>query len=126
MWKIYFWLIIGLHLLVIGVFIFVNNINLVETEINFFSATYDFLILLISIFSMLGFYGYIFKKEFLSKEVWKFTFLLLLIDSIGNFLYSSIEKDYIIMSAMVIFIPFFYALYKYAFINENTEVLVNG
>jgi len=122
MWKIYFWLIIGLHLLIIGVFIFVDNINLFETEMNFFSATYDFLILLISIFSMLGFYGYIFKKEFLSKEVWKFTFLLVLIDSIGDFLYSLIEKDYITIGAMAIFIPLFYALYKYAFKNKNRGI----
>lgn len=124
MWKIYFWLIIGLHLLLIGVFIFVDDIDVFETDISFLSVTYDVLIILISIFSLLGFYGYIFKKEFLSKEVWKFTFLLVLIESIGNFLYSLIEKDYITIGAMAIFVPFFYALYKYAF--KNTEVIVNG
>lgn len=124
MWKIYFWLIIGLHLLIIGVFIFVDDIDVFETDISFLSATYDVLIILISIFSLLGFYSYIFKKEFLSKEIWKFTFLLILINSIGEFLYSVLEKDYITMGSFVIFIPYFYALYKYAF--KNTKVLVNG
>lgn len=124
-WKIYFWLILGLHLLIIGVFIFVDDIDFFKTEINFFSATYDVLMILISIFSLLGLYGYIFKKRFLSKEIWKFAFLLILIDSLGEFLYSLAEKDYISMGIMIIFIPYFYALYKYAFKNAE-EVLING
>lgn len=121
LWKIYFWLIIGLNLLVIGVVIFVNDIDFFETKINFFSVTYDVLMILISTFSLLGLYGYIFKKRFLSKEIWKFIFLLMLIDLVGEILYSLLEKDYILLSVIVI--PYFYALYKYAF--TNTEVLVN-
>jgi hypothetical protein len=44
LWKIYFWLILGLYLLLIGVFIFVDDIDFFETKINFFSAIYDGLI----------------------------------------------------------------------------------
>jgi len=126
LWKIYFWLIIGLHLLIIGVFTFAEEINYFETDISFLSATYDILIILISIFSLLGLYGYIFKKKYLSKEIWKFIFLLLLIDSVGEFIYLLLEKDYISMSIMAIFIPYFYALYKYAFQGKSSEVSVNG
>ena len=125
MWKIYFWLLIVLNLLIMWFFIFVKDVNCFEADISFLSASYDVLIILISIFSLLGLYGYIFKKKILSKEIWKFIFFLILIDSVGETLYSLLEKDYISMSIMIIFIPYFYALYKYAFINEDTKVLLN-
>jgi len=126
MWKIYFWLILGLHILVIGVFIFVDDIDFFETDISFLSATYDVLIILISIFSLLGLYGYVFNKKFLSKEIWKFTFLLILIDSVGEFLYSLLEKDYFTMGGIAIFIPYFYALYRYTYKNRDLRVSLDG
>jgi len=117
---------IGLHLLFIGVFIFADNVDYFEANMSFLSTTYDVLMILISIFSLLGLYAYVFKKKFLSKEIWKFIFFLILIDSIGDILYSLLEKDYFSMGIMIIFIPYFYALYKYSFLNENLEVSVNG
>jgi len=125
LWKIYFWLTIGLYLLLIGAFIVIDDTNLFETKMNFFSTTYDILMILISVFSLLGLYGYIFKKKILSQEIWKFIFSLILIDSIGNILYSLLEKDYFFIIVMIIFIPYFYALYKYSFVNENLKVSTN-
>lgn len=116
----------GIYILLIGAFIiFINNPNLFETKINFFSTTYDILMALISVFSLLGLYGYIFKKKILSQEIWKFIFYLILIDSTGNILYALLERDYSSVGVMIIFIPYFYALYKYAFANENLKVSTN-
>ena len=126
MWKIYFWLLIGLHLLGTGVIIFIDDVDYFETNISFLSTTYDVLIGLIYIFSLLGLYGYVFKKKFLSEEIWKFTFFLMLIDSLGSSLYLLLEKNYISVAIITIFIPYFYALYKYSFVNENSEVSVDG
>lgn len=116
---------IGLHLLSIGVFIFADDVDYFEPNMSLLSTTYDVLIMLIYIFSLLGLYAYVFKKKFLSKEIWKFIFFLMLIDSVGDILYSLLEKDYPSISVMIIFIPYFYALYKYAFVNENLEVSIN-
>jgi len=125
MWKIYFWLFIGLHFLGIGAFIFIDDIDFFETDISYLSATYDVVIGLIYIFSLLGLYGYVFKKKNLSKEICKFIFFLMLIDSVGEFFYLLLEKDYISMGFITIFIPYFYALYKYAFVNKNPEGILS-
>ncbi len=119
LWKIYFCVMLGL-LLLIGDIVILKLI-----QINPLSKVYDILIVSILIFGLLALYGYVFNKKYFSKEIWKFIFLLLLIESTGDLIDVLLDKNYASILEMSIFIPYFYALYKYAFQSEKAEVPVD-
>ncbi|WP_345977983.1 hypothetical protein [Sulfurimonas sp. HSL3-7] len=128
LWKIYFWLIAGLYMLVIIFvpFLIFNDATLFETKINIFSNGYDALVFLISLFGLVGFYGYVFRKKFLSQDIWKFIFLLILIETLGETVNILLERNYFTLVATIVFLPMMYGLYSYAFKAETSKVAANG
>lgn len=121
-WKIYFWFVVFSSLCLLG-FLLVNEQKLFFG--NIFSRIYDLFFLVVAVISILSIKGYIYKKRYFSKYIWVFLFLIIMVDSLGylffelNYFFSS-NSDYLYFG--ILFIPWFYALYKYTFcMNEIFE-----
>ena len=125
-WKVYFWFIVFSSLCLLG-FLFLNEEKLFFG--NIFSRIYDFFFLSVATISILSIRGYIYKKRYFSKYIWVFLFLIIIVDSLGYLFFEfdylfSINNYYLYFG--ILFIPWFYALYKYTFcMNEIFEDELN-
>lgn len=82
---------------------------------------------LISLIGLIGLWGYVFKKEWLSPSFWKFFFGFNLVWMIGSLYYMSEEflpkEDPLLMYftfaialiILLLHIPYIYALFQYAY-----------
>jgi len=110
-WKIYFYIFSGLILLYMYILLFESNEifnGLYKSEV--FYQIFGFVL---SLFSFIGLFGYVYQKKIFYKDFWIFIFVLLLVDNIGSLLVESQIKEYIWF--YIIFIPLYIALYKYSF-----------
>lgn len=93
-----------------------DKLNDIFENRNLFSNIYDIAFLAIYIISIIGLRGFIYKKRYFTKELWKFIFFMLLIEYIGNEIYTFNDYDKLghILEAIGT-IPILYALYEYVF-----------
>lgn len=109
-WRIYFYIFLGLTLFYMYILLFDNNEifdGLYKSEV--FYEIFEFVLFLVS---FIGLYGFVYRKRIFYKDFWIFIFILSIIDVIGSLL---IEPQEIDTWIYILFIPFYIALYKYAF-----------
>jgi len=93
-----------------------DNLNDIFENRNVFTNIYDIVFIVIYIISIIGLRGFIYKKRYFTKELWKFIFFMLLIEYIGNEIYTFNGYDELehILEAIGT-LPILYALYEYVF-----------
>ncbi|MDD2887625.1 MAG: hypothetical protein PHY66_08150 [Aliarcobacter sp.] len=109
-WKIYFYIFLGLTLFYTYILLFDNNEifdGLYKSEV--FYEIFEFVLFLVS---FIGLYGFVYRKKIFYKDFWIFIFILSIIDTVG---YSLLEWQEADIWFFIICIPFYIALYKYAF-----------
>lgn len=123
-WKIYFYIIILINILLLGAFIIDGDFLGIFLLENIFGTIYMIFIFILYLISIVGFYCFIYIKRLFFKEFWQYLFFILLIDFIGdsilnfNSMINNIETKWdIVFWIILIIMTFFYflALYKYAF-----------
>ena len=113
-WKLYFWLIVILTCIVLGVLVVTEESVLLEE--NIFTNIYIIMYSGISLLSLSGLYGFIYEKKFFYKELWIFILAIIIIEELSELV--SLFYDYQFLMFLIIYIfllPFYYGLYKYAF-----------
>ena len=109
-WRIYFYVFLAFDIFLLYM-LFISNeeifSGLYKSEI--FYQIFQFIIFFIS---FIGLFGYVYLKKIFYKDFWIFIFILSIIDVIGSILLEPQEIDTWIY---ILFIPFYIALYKYAF-----------
>lgn len=78
-------------------------------NLKFFYEISEFVLVLVS---FIGLYGFVYRKRIFYKDFWIFIFILSIIDIVGS---SLLEWQESYIWIYVICIPFYIALYKYAF-----------
>lgn len=114
LWKTYFWFLVILTLLIL-IAIFIVGIDMF-IEDNIFSNIYDFIFSIISTFSLIGVYGFIYENKYFNKELWMFIFIILGIEGASEIInyFNNYQFLYLLIT-YIILIPYFYALYQYSF-----------
>lgn len=82
---------------------------------------------IIAIINTLGFYGYVYKKQFYSQSFWKIIFIVTVIDVVVSIIYygfqdAELGTEGIIFLAVFTFIimfPFLLGIYRYGFQNQK-------
>jgi len=117
LWKIYFWIM--LVLLIVSIFL-ENSYGLVGTVIGIVS-------MIISIISTVGFYGYVYKKQFFSQSFWKIIFIISVIDVIVTTIYYGLkdtsgqgELIFITIFTFIVMYPLLLGLYRYGFQKQKS------
>lgn len=120
-WKIYYWSMILLSILIVGALI---GVGIIEPEMftaqfsdkHIFSTLYEVIFTLIFFVSLVGLKGFIYDKKYFTKELWTFIFMMILVNYIGNKIYdyNDHERLWQILEAFMT-VPILYAIYKYTF-----------
>lgn len=112
LWKIYFWIM--LVLLIVSMFL-ENEYGLVGTVIGIVS-------MIIAIINTVGFYGYVYKKQFFSQSFWKIIFIITVIDVIVTTIYYGFkdasdqgELIFVTILTFIVMYPLLLGLYRYGF-----------
>ena len=119
--KIYYWLMVLSSLVVIVSLIALlimdlDKFNDIFENRNVFTNIYDIAFIVIYVISILGLRGFIYKKRYFTKNLWKFIFFMLLIEYIGNEIYTFNDYDKLgHMLEAIGTLPILYALYEYIF-----------
>ena len=120
-WKIYYWLMVLTSVIVIGSLIALpimdlDKLNDIFENRNLFTNIYDIAFIAIYIISIIGLRGFIYKKRYFTKELWKFIFFMLLIEFIGNRIYTFNDYDKLEhILDVIVTLPILYALYEYVY-----------
>ncbi|WP_321779362.1 hypothetical protein [Sulfurimonas sp.] len=120
-WKIYYWLMLLASIFIVSTFVFmsITDINEIKTILdgnNIFTNLYDIFFILLFFTSVLGLRGFIYDRIYFIKELWKFIFFMILVEYIGNKIYTFNDYDkveFIIYTVMTL--PILYALYQYIY-----------
>lgn len=114
LWKAYFWLI-TVATFAILIFAVFGEVE-IFIEDNIFSNIYNFVFTVIGIFSLIGIYGFIYEKKCFYKELWMFFLIILVIEGISELIsFFNYYQFFIIAGTYILSLPYYYALYKYAF-----------
>lgn len=114
LWKVYFWFMIVMYLLLVGFILFSDQKVFVED--NEFTNIYDLISFCIGLFSLIGVYGFIYEKKYFNKELWMFICIISIIEIISEVIILIPNYMFLFLIAFyILIIPFYYALYKYAF-----------
>ncbi|SES46051.1 hypothetical protein [Psychrobacillus sp. OK032] len=117
LWKIYFWIM--LVLLIVSLFL-ENEYGWGETVLRIVST-------IIAIINTVGFYGYVYKKQFYSQSFWKIIFIVTVIDAIVSSLYYGFQDAelgiegiiFVTVFTFIIMYPLLLGLYRYGFKKQN-------
>ncbi|TQR19402.1 hypothetical protein [Psychrobacillus vulpis] len=100
-----------------------------ENEYGLVGSVIGIVSMIISIISTVGFYGYVYNKQFFSKSFWKIIFLITVIDLIVTTLYygfeDAAEQGELIFATAFTFIimyPLLLGLYRYGFQKKNDNL----
>ncbi|RRN73959.1 hypothetical protein EI200_04595 [Peribacillus simplex] len=113
-WKVYFWALIAIS--IASMFVETVNGPVLETTDT-----------VISIISTIGLYGYVYKKQFLSKSFWKFIFIITVIE-MPVYIMLDVLNDpelgvggiiFVAAFTLAIMYPFLLGLYRYGFRKQN-------
>ena len=120
-WKIYYWLMILLSIVIVGGLVAVEiiepeTLNAQFSDKHILSTLYNVIFALMFFVSLVGLRGFIYDKKYFTKEFWTFIFMVILVDYIGNKIYGYNDPERIgqILEAFIT-VPILYALYKYTF-----------
>lgn len=109
-WRIYFYIFLVFNIFLLYI-LFTNSkemfSGLYKSEV--FYEISEFVLVLVS---FIGLYGFVYRKRIFYKDFWIFIFILSIIDIVGS---SLLEWQESYIWIYVICIPFYIALYKYAF-----------
>ncbi|WP_075617204.1 hypothetical protein [Paenisporosarcina indica] len=117
LWKIYFWIMFVL--LIVSMFL-ENEYGWVETVLRIAST-------IIAFINTVGFYGYVYKKQFFSQSFWKIIFIITVIDVIVSTLYYGFQDAelgkggiiFVSVFTIIIMFPLLLGLYRYGFQKQN-------
>lgn len=115
LWKIYFWLILAIEI----ASMFVETVHGSVVEIT------D---MVISVISTIGLFGYVYKKQLLSKLFWKFVFIITVIEGLAYTMLDVLNDPelgvggmiFVTAFTLIILYPFFLGLYRYGFRKQNS------
>jgi len=113
LWKIYFWIM--LVLLIVSIFL-ENEYGWGETVLRIVST-------IIAIINTVGFYGYVYNKQFYLRSFWKIIFIVTVIDVIVSILYYGFQDAelgtegniFVAVFTFIIMFPLLLGLYRYGF-----------
>lgn len=116
LWKIYFWLILAIEI----ASMFVETVH---------GPVIGITDTIIGVISTIGLFGYVYKKQLLSKFFWKFVFILTVIEEFTYIMLDALNDpelglgDIIFVTAftLTILYPFFLGLYRYGFRKQNSN-----
>lgn len=113
LWKIYFWIM--LLLLIVSLFL--------ENEYGWGETVLRIVNTIIAIINTVGFYGYVYKKQFYSQSFWKIIFIVTVIDAVVSLLYYGFQDAelgiggniFVAVLTFIIMYPLLLGLYRYGF-----------
>ncbi|EGQ20297.1 hypothetical protein HMPREF9372_3554 [Sporosarcina newyorkensis 2681] len=112
LWKIYFWIM--LVLLIASMFL--------ENEYGLVGTVLEIVSMIISIISTVGFYGYVYEKQFFPHFFWKVIFIIALIDVIVTAIYYGFKETsalgeliFVTIFTFIVMYPLLLGLYRYGF-----------
>ena len=118
LWKIYFWIALGLTLFYI--YISFTDKTFLFLQENIFAEIYDLFIMTVNAIAMIGVAGFVYNKKYFAQDLWKFVFFVSLVDFVGDSIYTITDNSLLVdLVVIMTIVPFYYALYKYTF---NTNI----
>ncbi|MGE7603645.1 hypothetical protein ACQKL5_14320 [Peribacillus sp. NPDC097675] len=117
LWKIYFWIIVGIEV----ASMFVETVHGPVIEI---TDT------IISVISTIGLFGYVYKKQLLTKLFWKVVFIITVIEEFSYIMWDVLNDPelglggliFVTTFTLTIIYPFFLGLYRYGFRKQNVNL----